>query len=142
VLPAGFEPSSGVLALRPDSRAWATQTQLLGPQLLERIHQFLGSESVQKLRVLEPDPSAVPRRKSRSGENESLTTPAGVHRVWRPDPPAGAEDVAVEAARERQRRETPREVVNVAGGSRGTDAAGRVRARALRRARAGRSSRS
>ena len=44
----------GRLAIRADSTAWATQVRLLAPTVLQRLHDELGSDLVQRIDVLAP----------------------------------------------------------------------------------------
>ena len=56
-LAAHCEPegwSEGVLTVRTDSTAWATQVRLLAPQLLRRLREELGPDTVTRLVVQGP----------------------------------------------------------------------------------------
>lgn len=50
--PESFD--SGVLVLGADSSAWATQLRLLAPDLLRRLAEELGADTVRKIRVRGP----------------------------------------------------------------------------------------
>lgn len=51
-LPEGF--ADGVLTVRADSTAWATQVRLLAPTLVQRLNVELGSGTVRSVTVLGP----------------------------------------------------------------------------------------
>lgn len=44
----------GRLAIRADSTAWATQVRLLAPTVLQRLHEELGSDLVERIEVRAP----------------------------------------------------------------------------------------
>ena len=44
----------GRLAIRADSTAWATQVRLLAPTVLQRLHEELGSDLVERIEVRPP----------------------------------------------------------------------------------------
>jgi predicted nucleic acid-binding Zn ribbon protein len=50
--PEGF--AEGVVTVRADSTAWATQVRLLTPALIRRLNEELGDATVQRVRVLGP----------------------------------------------------------------------------------------
>lgn len=50
--PAAFHPDSGRLDLVPDNPSWAFQAQLISAQLIEQVNKAVGSQTVQKIRVL------------------------------------------------------------------------------------------
>ncbi|WP_186319116.1 DciA family protein [Streptomyces sp. SAJ15] len=95
----GFDAESGAVVLRPASSAWVTQARLLGPRLVERINERLGTHTVRSIRLLKPgavEPSAQ----------------AGVPETSVNRRTAGARDLSgptILAAIERQARQTPRE---------------------------------
>lgn len=67
VVPEGF--AEGVLSVRADSTAWATQVTLLAPQLVRRLNEEIGDGSVTRVAVLAPQarswrkgPRSVPGR--------------------------------------------------------------------------------
>ena len=49
-----FEHDTGILHLRPVSPAYATQLRMFRPQILRRIHDKTGDQSVRDLRILPP----------------------------------------------------------------------------------------
>jgi hypothetical protein len=62
---AGRERTGGLLHLRVDNSAMATQLQHLEPQLVERINTHFGYRAVARLRYLHaplPEPTLAPRR--------------------------------------------------------------------------------
>ncbi len=59
--PESFE--SGELTVSADSPAWATQLRLMAPQLLKRLAEELGHNTVRHIRV--NGPSGPPRRPGR-----------------------------------------------------------------------------
>jgi predicted nucleic acid-binding Zn ribbon protein len=54
----------GELVIEADSPAWATQVRLLTPQLLKRLAEELGADTVSKVRVRGP---SGPKGKRRAG---------------------------------------------------------------------------
>lgn len=60
--------SEGVLTVRTDSTAWATQVRLLAPQLLRRLAEELGPGTVTRVEVRGPGaPSWVKGRRTVKG---------------------------------------------------------------------------
>lgn len=53
-----FEHDTGILHLRPVSPAYATQLRMFRPQILRRIHDKTGDQSVRDLRILPPGAAA------------------------------------------------------------------------------------
>lgn len=53
-----FEHDTGTLHLRPVSPAYATQLRMFRPQILRRIHDKTGDQSVKDLRILPPGTAA------------------------------------------------------------------------------------
>jgi predicted nucleic acid-binding Zn ribbon protein len=49
-----FDPASRTLALRPSSSAYATQLRWLGQQMVTRINQAMGGDTVRAVRILSP----------------------------------------------------------------------------------------
>lgn len=58
--PVSYQPESGLLILQADATAWATQTRLMIPALLDRIDTQLGCGIVRQIEVRSP---AAPRRR-------------------------------------------------------------------------------
>jgi predicted nucleic acid-binding Zn ribbon protein len=54
-IPSSFD--DGELVVEADSPAWATQVRLLTPQLLKRLAEELGADTVTKVRVRGPSGS-------------------------------------------------------------------------------------
>ncbi|MGW2393951.1 DUF721 domain-containing protein [Streptomyces lydicamycinicus] len=101
-----FDPATGALALRPVSTAWEHQARLLAPQIIRRVNKHLGRETVRSIRLLSPGTEGAARSK-RSAEavleqqkraNYPNSTGAGF-----------TADPDLQAALERQARQTPRE---------------------------------
>ncbi|MGP3691579.1 DciA family protein [Streptomyces sp. IBSNAI002] len=57
----GFDTGTGLLELRPESAAYATQARLSADMLVQRINDLLGTETVLGLRILPPGPPDSPR---------------------------------------------------------------------------------
>lgn len=68
-----FEHDTGVLHLRPVSPAYATQLRMFRPQILRRIHDKTGDQSVRDLRILPPGAAAG---SDPEPAGEETTTPA------------------------------------------------------------------
>nr|WTB12188.1 DUF721 domain-containing protein [Streptomyces antimycoticus] len=129
-----FTPDTGVLVVRPASRAWLAQTRLLSPQLIQRLNSHLGSGTVRRIRILPPaDEEAPSMASSAAAASPRLAPPQDTHHT-RSHPI----DPDVQAAVERQARQAPREPEDSFTNTRFTppSAAAAIHTRALARARA------
>lgn len=118
-------PERGELVVRAISSAWATQTRLLAPALVQRVNEKLGEHRVRSLHIL-PDHGPLP----------VATRPITVSTVPSADP---LFDAAVRAAAERQSRTAAQEPAHATGVTAADSRDRSVRARALQRARTERS---
>lgn len=114
----GFDTGTGILELRPESPAYATQVRLSADLLVQRINTLLGSETVLAVRILTPGPPG-PEPAERPAPPGRPAPPAGddgpspgyqralaAHRAARTARPA---DTAVRATVVRQAREQLRD---------------------------------
>ncbi|WP_445520985.1 DciA family protein [Streptomyces sp. NEAU-174] len=130
--PVDFTPETGVLVVRPASRAWLTQTRLLSPLLIQRLNSHMGGEIVRSIRILSP-----------TGEGASTMASSVAAAAPRLAPPRNAHqtrfhpvDPDVQAAVERQARQALREPEGSFTNARFTppSAAAAIHTRALARA--------
>ncbi|MFJ6792032.1 DciA family protein [Streptomyces angustmyceticus] len=101
-----FDPATGALALRPASTAWTLQASLLGPQVIRCVNDHLGREAVQVIRLLSPGTEGATRSKRDTATTPEQQKPANCPNSTRAGFPA---DPDLQAALERQARQTPRE---------------------------------
>ncbi|MEW1753452.1 DciA family protein [Streptomyces angustmyceticus] len=129
-----FDPATGALALRPASTAWATQARLLVPQIIRQVNKHLERETVQTIRLLPPgtegttkgNRSTTAALEQQKQANYPNSTRAGL-----------LADPDLQAALERQARQTPREAEDLFAYHHAESRAPRtVHTRALARARA------
>ncbi|MFI9240815.1 DUF721 domain-containing protein [Streptomyces sp. NPDC053079] len=52
-----FDPDTGKLTVQADSPAWATQTRLLVPMLIQRLNQRMDAQAVRSINILVPKPA-------------------------------------------------------------------------------------
>ncbi|WP_374212089.1 DUF721 domain-containing protein [Streptomyces sp. PSAA01] len=131
--PVDFTPETGVLVVRPASRAWLAQTHLLSPLLIQRLNSHMGGEIVRSIRTLPPTGEGVPTMaSSAAAASPRLAPPRNAHQRFHPVDPD------VQAAVERQARQTPREPKSSFTNTRiaPPSAAATIHTRALARARA------
>ena len=112
----GFDASEGILELRADSTAWATQVRLLGPQLVRRFNQVLpaGSGPVHRLAVTTPVRGTVRRTIPPAARPPSTDPKEEPPRIWYLHSAAGTRtsarpDLAITAAVDRQAGQATRE---------------------------------
>lgn len=65
VKPEAFDRDTGLLVLRADSTAWATQVRMLSTQLRKRLQEEISGGIVADIRVLGPDVGPRPRGRLR-----------------------------------------------------------------------------
>ncbi|MFJ5548656.1 DciA family protein [Streptomyces sp. NPDC093225] len=132
LIAVSFNPASGTLHLRAQSRAWTTQGRLLAPGLIKRVNDAIGAQTVRAIVILPPAPATVPVAPPLSLPSVPSVFAAQVPRQ---------QDRLLVAAAQRQAAQTPRDADQLGTVTEDRQAALRqnaeaVRARAIARARA------